>query len=196
MRITIDSRIHCTVANSAQVVAMKRPASALSEIISETWAVPSIEPYYLRASGPGKYTTPAGDFTGVEYDIVRRSQQKSRKDRARWSKPVKLSPFPDPKGRCDLHVKFYQNYSSWHTLYHRVVAFTLLKCYWSVSGDLLQRPYVVSPSRWEDFHVHHIDSNTWDVSLSNLAILPKLLHENISKGAIKLKLPRAWPYSL
>ena len=173
---------------------MKRPASVLDESEPLVWPIPSIEPYYVRASGPGVYATPEGEFGGVEYEIVRQSQQRGRKDRSAWSKPLKLSAPVDPKGRVDLHVRFSQKYQKWNTLYNRVVALTLLKCYWNASGELSGRPYSVSPRKWDQYHVHHLDANTWNVSLSNLAILPKRLHEGVTAGTIKLKMPRVWPY--
>ena len=133
-------------------------------------AIPGVKPYYLRLSGPGLYATPEGDFVGVAYEVVRKREGEPRKNRSSWRKPKILQACLDSKGRCDLHVRFYEARQQWHTLYHRVVAFTLLQCFWSVSGKLLRRPYAVPASRWGEFHVHHVNGNTWDVSVANLAI--------------------------
>ena len=173
---------------------MKRPASAISQDEPSTWPIPGLAPYHLRASGPGLYPTREGAFHGVDFEVVRKGQGEVRSNRRSWCKPLKPAAELDSKGRCDLHLKFSDAGSQWHTLYHRVVALTMLKCFWSSSGKLLRRPYSVSSGKWQGFQVHHIDSNTRNVAIANLAVLPTSLHKRVTTGALELQLPQVWPY--
>ena len=175
---------------------MKRPASAISQDEPSVWPIPGLAPYHLRASGPGFYQTPEGAFHGLNFEIVRKGQGEERNNRRSWSKALKPAAELDSKGRCDLHLRFSDGNNQWHTLYHRVVGLTLLKCFWSTSGKLLRRPYSVSVGKWREFQVHHIDSNTRNVAIANLAVLPNSLHKRISAGTMELQLPKVWPYVL
>ena len=175
-------------------LAMKRPASALGDAEPSVVAIAGVEPYYLKSSGPGVYATPEGDFVGVAYEIVRKSSGLRRSARPLWGKPLKLSAVPDPAGRCDLHVWLNDNNKRWHTLYHRLVAFTFLKCYWNDTGGLVRKPFKVPLAKWGDYDVHHLDSNTRNVSVSNLAILTKECHRAVTSGSVELALPPVWPY--
>ena len=113
-------------------------------------------PYYLRSSGSGLYATSEGDFVGVAYEVVRKREGEPRSNRPSWRKPKILQASLDFNGTCDVHVRFYDAGRQWHTLYHRVVAFILLRCFWGASGGLLSRPYAVPASRWGELHVHHV----------------------------------------
>ena len=171
---------------------MKRPASALHD---EVRAIPGLAPYHLRASGPGRLETGEGAFTGVEYEIFRKSQGERRSGRNQWGKAITPQAALDSKGRCDLHVRFYDSHRRWHSLCHRVVGLTLLPCFWSVTGKLVRNPRKINPESWEAYQVHHIDGNARNVTVSNLAVVPTRLHAKITNGSTQLVLPRAWPYA-
>ena len=171
---------------------MKRPASAL---YTEVCAIPGLAPYHLRASGPGRLDTGEGVFTGVEYEILRKSQGERRSGRNQWGKAITPEAALDSSGRCDLHVRFYDSYRRWHSLYHRVVGLTLLPCFWSVTGKLLRNPRKINHENWEDYQVHHIDGNARNVAVSNLAVVRVRLHARITNCSVKLMLPKAWPYA-
>ena len=178
-----------------QAFAMKRPASSLTQVEPDVWAIPGLDPYYLRAARAGRrLQTGEGEFVGVEYDIVRKSPAPSRSNRQPWGKPRTLEAAPNAKGRCDLNIRFYSAYNQYHTTYHRVVGLTRLPCYWSCTGKLLRRPYKVTADSWEQYHVHHIDNNPRNVALRNLAVLPKRLHDRITNESTALALPKIWPY--
>ena len=171
--------------------AMKRPATAMA-VEPTVWPIPGLDPYYLRAVEAACNLEP---FVGVDYEIVRKRQGQRRAGRSSWGKPLKLSAVPDPAGRCDLHVWFHDQNQSWHTMYHRVVALTLLQCYWDDAGKLLRKPVAIAENSWGDYDVHHINSDTNDVRISNLAVLTKPLHRLVTSGKVKLVQPSVWPYA-
>ena len=49
-----------------------------------------------------------------------------------------------------------------HTMYHRVVALTLLQCYWDDADMLLRRPVAIAEKSWGDYDARHIKSDTRD----------------------------------
>ena len=76
-----------------------------------------------------------------------------------------------------------------HTKYHRLVALTLLSCHWGVGGALLKHPVKVSPHRFGDFEVHHVDGDPRNCALANLAVLPSKLHQHLHRAGLKLPRP-------
>ena len=167
-------------------MSLKRPASAVSE--PPAWPVLGLEPYSLHLRPCARtQQAPGGRFCGIEFDIRRKSQGKPRRSRPLWGTPLSLATEPDADGRVDLHVRLFSDGEQAHTLYHRVVGFTLLQCWWDDQGRLLEQGYVVPPADWAAHHVHHRSGSPWDVSLRNLAVLTIPCHLLVSKG---LKLPR------
>lgn len=157
--------------------ARKRPASVLSRPEEEAWPIPGLHPYYLKSSGLGTCEGPGGCFRGVEYAIVKKSQAEPRANRSPWGHAKTPDPHVDPSGRCDLKVVFYDQYNRSSTYYHRVVALTLLQCFWDDDGKLLPRGYTVPAADWSKYEVsaHCILIPTHTVRLFCFCVQPWLI---------------------
>jgi len=170
---------------------MKRPAAANYTLDVSAVPIPGLAPYHLLKL---KAAYSQDGFHGIEYDISRKSQDQSpRADRPMWGE-TKLSAEWDTDMRCDLSVRFYNGgFQVYHSYYHRVVGLTLLPCYWDNEGNLLAKPYYVKHRQWTKYDCHHRDTSTWNVHLSNLCVLTKVLHTKVNRGLV-LPMPSVWPY--
>ena len=78
----------------------------------------------------------------------------------------------------------------------RLLGLSLLKCHWTVEGDLLDRPYKVSPARWGKnrhgrsyYEVHH-RKGPYNHDPRALAVLPRALHDLVTNHGFDLPTPR------
>ena len=134
---------------------------------------------------------------GIWYDICMQ-RTVARRDRAGWKKPLGLTPHANPRlpGRRDLAVQLWSGVrGKKHTFYHRVVALSLLKCHWNARGELLQHPFKVPLRLWEAdskgryyYEVHHLQG-PHNVDPRALAVLPRRLHEKVTKEGFTLPPP-------
>ena len=182
------SRLALKVWGPAFAMVLRRPASRSSDTF--VCLVPGLDGHY----GLFKYAEPdaKGDFFGLEYCFKRKSDAEPRANRSSWCIPLQPRPDLSTKGRWDLHVRFYDWYEQWHTTYHRVVALTLLPCYWTDDGTLRERPLKVKAQQWHMFEVHHKNKNVFDVRLCNLCVVTKPLHRRLTND-VNFKLPKPKP---
>jgi hypothetical protein len=128
-------------------------------------------------------------FHNIEFAIRKRQlQQTTRSDRPQWGVClglVKEQNGSNP-GRYDLAVRprVPGRSNPPHCYYHRLVALSLLLCYWDGDGALLAHPYQVTAATLDDHEVHH--RRGWSSQgLRDLAVVPLALHRKLNSGAIR-----------
>ena len=207
--VAISALLQSDVFHCLEIIGMKRPANsslpvvkrpAMTIIVPQYVHIPGCSPYVLTMERP-KYPIRVGAhcFEGVDFSIRRLSQSnRPRSGRSLWGAARCLQPkeASGTPGRFDLEVQLCCDYVRFWTSYHRLVGMTLLQCWHDSNGNLLERGYTVPPDRWGDYHIHHRNSNTFDVSLSNLVIVDRFkLHPLLTAGMVLPEPPVGWGFS-
>ncbi len=174
---------------------LKRPSAAKRPVAGVGRRHPAFRgPSPLEACPPYELVPLAEprlvDGFWVEFDICFKLAARTAAEQGRThGKPLKMR-VDSGHGSESLGVTLALGSGHrWHTKYHRIVALSLLSCYWDSRGALLAKPYKVPPERHGSFEIHHRDNAVRNGRLVNLAVLPRVLHRRLHEQKMHLRQP-------